>query len=511
MERALLPVGSMPPMKPWTDPSADVYQTHRRDPLFQVATPLRRARVVVSEEILAEAHSSPQSRTALLLGLLHDDSIHLLRYADTGPPPSAKRKQSASVSGTEGWIEFDPLDDGFGVGSVTYVDGEMISSAGVAHKEAIDLLTAQGVSHYRSVDDPTARARADAVAMSVAEAAGADVFVTTRPIALEPPLNVVRGLGSLDVSAALPLVGLYLRRQGRHIVWRASDGTGTLRYNRGLFFLVAARTLLPSGWRWMSTCTHAAARSGEPILTWLPTALLQRAERALQARDHVHASLLVPHDNDTADDALGQLDVMLVCLMGAFDAAARVAHIACGLPTTDLRSAAWQRRRWRKELSPFAPQLTEYLADDTVSQHVLTVLKSLRNSVHGTGLQPLGIVNRFRGREATLVSFPPDERESLLSALEQLGGPAAWGVRDLIPDRSHADIRVLVERLLPACLNVLDELLRLTPVEKLNVDPALVTTRPPDDTNSPFAPIRRQLIQWQLGLQLNSGERSDGE
>jgi len=44
---------------------------------------------------------------------------------------------------------------------------------------------------------------------------------------------------------------------------------------------------------------------------------------------------------------------------------------------------------------------------------------------------------------------------------------AAFGVRELLPDRIHADPGVLLDAIFARTLDLLNELMRLTPVERL--------------------------------------------
>jgi hypothetical protein len=65
----------------------------------------------------------------------------------------------------------------------------------------------------------------------------------------------------------------------------------------------------------------------------------------------------------------------------------------------------------------------------------------------------------------------------------------------------HADPGVLFERLLPAVLELLNELMAATPVETLsNVSLKPEDLLPPAGSDQPFAERERHSIRWQLGL-----------
>jgi hypothetical protein len=89
----------------------------------------------------------------------------------------------------------------------------------------------------------------------------------------------------------------------------------------------------------------------------------------------------------------------------------------------------------------------------------------------------------------------------ILAAVDRRGGRAAWGLRELLPDRMHADPSVLLERLLPAVLELLNELMAATPVETLaHVSLKPEDLLPPAGLDQSFGERERHSIRWQLGL-----------
>ena len=71
-------------------------------------------------------------------------------------------------------------------------------------------------------------------------------------------------------------------------------------------------------------------------------------------------------------------------------------------------------------------------------------------------------------REETLAGLPGTDGARILAAADRNGGRAEWGLRELIPGRLHAEPAVLLERLLPAIIKLLNELMAATPVEDLS-------------------------------------------
>src|SRR4051812_34020039 len=70
----------------------------------------------------------------------------------------------------------------------------------------------------------------------------------------------------------------------------------------------------------------------------------------------IHIAINQPQNNDLQEQALSQLDVVLILLMSAVDVAARVAHRVLGL-SSDEHSAGWQRKKWLKEVGTKMPAL----------------------------------------------------------------------------------------------------------------------------------------------------------
>jgi hypothetical protein len=83
------------------------------------------------------------------------------------------------------------------------------------------------------------------------------------------------------------------------------------------------------------------------------------------------------------------------------------------------------------------------------------------------GLTAMGVGLPGR-REETLAGLPDADGARILAAADRNGGRAEWGLRELIPGRLHAEPAVLLERLLPAIIKLLNELMAATPVEDLS-------------------------------------------
>jgi hypothetical protein len=473
-------------------------------PLFAQGAPHRKMRVVLDSTV---APSTARDKQHLLLGLLTHPHIELYRYADDGPPADAPRRTQEWIGEVvPGWIELKPSPDALCDFFVTQADNERVIEGGVFARQFMDLARADhGSESYQDVPDDVAAERraADVLAVRVASQIKADMIITTRPYLFEDRrLRPGRDVSVLRPHEALPIVGLYLRRQGQYITWRDTKG-GMATFNRGLFYWVATRALLPEGWRWMTACVRESAASGDDTLTYHAQSLLQRVDQAIRARDDAFAALDAPQNNDTADDALAALDRLLICLMGAVDVSARVAHMVLGLPAADLYQASWKHDgRWERALRRHHRPLAD-LAKPAAYGDALTVLRLLRNTVHGAALTPLAVSAGSTGSSTdTLVGLPTTDAEVLLRCADRQGGRDSWGMKELIPGQLHADIDILIERLLPEVVAFLNAVMRLTPVERLpNAKLTAADAQPPvaKDLDA-FSEMNRQLVLWQLGL-----------
>jgi hypothetical protein len=487
-------------------PSVDERQAN---PLFVGRQPFRKLIVLLDSTVLGGLDQSTWSKQYLLAGLLTLDLVECLRYADDGPPADAERHGDDIVGDwVIGWAVLGPEEQGALVGhrSVRWpTDDKSVSDSAIIgdapHAAAAD----DRSSAYSELNADVAsdRRRKDALAAKVAETVGADIFITERQYLYEATWTIADGVTYCDLDDALRVIGLYLRSQGSFITSRDPVGRGTHTMNRGLYHWVGTRELLPSAWGWFAACVQHSRAVGNDSLLLLGQSVLQRIQRALQVRDEVHIALNKPQDNDTADDALSSLDVALLLLMGAVDATARVAHAVLGI-SGSVYSAGWQYEKWVAKVSAAAPGLGAFFQGDTDHVHALTILRLLRNSIHGEALPALG-VGAGRQRDGTLVGLPGPDQAELLAAFAALDGDAAWGVEQRLPGRLHADPGTLLEQLLPRVVQMLNEIMDATPVEQLSgvsLQPSdlEVPVAPAGSYSDPFDEINRHSIRWQLGL-----------
>jgi hypothetical protein len=476
--------------------------------LFEARPSLRRLVVLADSELLALPNDASLNQTVLLTGLLTHPYVELLRYRDEGPPPDAPRREYgppvARQSAAEGWAEL-LAPDGSDVRSLIYAASSGVTHAGiwgnrtdVARRDAYSSVYAE-----LTPDKASEQRERDALALGVAESAHADLFITERPYLLARRLPAQR-VTVCRLHEALALVGLYLRSQQAFIIWRGTDGVGSFNMNEGLYYWVGTRELLPTAWRWFTACVHQSNAIGDGTFLELGQSLLQRVQRALEARDRFHRAFNLPQNNDTASAVLSELDSILVSLMGAVDASARVAHLVLGI-TGPPSNAGWQHdRQWLPRVAASESTLAALFDAGTVHNHALSVLRLMRNTVHGQMIRSTALQQPGRMLE-TAIMLPSDNEAAILSSMDTLGGRGSWGA-STGPNRWLVDPGVFIEQLLPRIIAMLNEVMANTPVERLShaqltpVDGQPPAPDPAVGGMDTFGERSRLSIRWQLGL-----------
>jgi hypothetical protein len=469
-------------------------------PLF-VGRPSYRRLVVLADAELIEDVDGDQawSPTLILTGLLTHDYVECYRYADDGPPAAVERVQTERMGEVvPGWAVLSAVNPASGIYGVRVGEKTWIRDSGIMGTTTQIATEDTRTSVYSELAPEAAaqRRRLDALGAQVAEAVRSDFYLTERPYLGAADWTIAKGVTYLSSQHALPFVSLYLRAQGEFIIFRDPLDDVEHTMNRGLFFWVGTRELLPAAWRWFNACAQFSFAHGDNGLLLLGQSVLMRFARALQMRDQLHIALNTPQNNDIADDALSALDVVLLLLMGAVDAVARVVHRV--LQISGSARLSWQHDQWLARVVAAAPQFAPLIGKGTRGAHAMTVLRLLRNSVHGEALRPIAVRDGWKPQR-TLVGLPADEARDLLDAINALGGQPAWGVEELIPGQLHADPGILLEQLLPSIIDLVNGLLEATPVEQL---PSVVIedhhTKPPAE--APFDERARTSIRWQLGF-----------
>lgn len=100
--------------------------------------------------------------------------------------------------------------------------------------------------------------------------------------------------------------------------------------------------------------------------------------------------------------------------------------------------------------------MADRVAANTAGGHTLVVLSRLRNSIHGAAIDALAMLASSGRPEGTLVGLSHAETDELLLAIDSLDGREAWGVRETLPHRAHADLGVLLDRLFVGAVDLIE-------------------------------------------------------
>lgn len=298
-------------------------------------------------------------------------------------------------------------------------------------------------------------------ALSFAEASNefnADGFVTRRSYLLSR--NGDNQPITFGPDDAVGLIGLAMRAHGNQSI---GQDLWAMRAASSWFHFILGRELLRGSWPWFGgVVAHDSVHRDDPI-GYLAQTALERVQRVLQIRDRVHIAAKSEPTTNRDDKVTFELETLLLFLSASFDATARVAHVT--YLTGSYEKAGWRRERWLDRLAVEAPALADVVADGRPATTLLKVVGALRNTIHGESLRAATV---HRGGEtARFIRIASRESDRLRRRLDELGEPLeAWGIREegqelaLVADR-------FVERLLPAAVDVLNELMRKTDTSRL--------------------------------------------
>ena len=461
--------------------------------------------VVMIDDSLREV-ASRDAKTRYLFELLTEPLIQSSLYADEGPSDRGIEviDDATNVRAFKDWAVIR-VGDRDRLRVVSWIkDGKPTEHTTYIEHNSFDrVVSADPPRNYVLGGNPEERRLADAYAMLTAATIRADLYVTSRelPLVLGPepgsPVTAVRP------DIALPIVGLYLRRQRRFVIARSpmlgepERPTAETVRDRNYFYWEVAEMILRDSWRWRIASNVHARSTGDNAIQLLQTAVVHRLAQVLQARDRLLGVTSIEQNTDTQLDALEELEMILVWLMAAFDSAARVAHLMF-LDPSEIKSAGWQKKSWRKLLRAKRPELASLVAENTTGWHVMQILSMLRNYIHGEALSAAGIVFGV-GDHAfeTFAALPKEDREAIFRSLEKLGGSKAWGLEEPYPTYGlHIQPGQFSERLLAHSVELLNQIMTATPVEHLE------GIANPDGLQSarlPMSLLDERRI-WQLGL-----------
>lgn len=323
-----------------------------------------------------------------------------------------------------------------------------------------------------------------------------DILITLSPRLLEHQHEAyVDEANPRNPTDAAQLVGLFLRSRENFTYQHLPNMPSEL--DHGLFYWVLTRQRLPGMWRYFSACVHAEKARGDDILN-LGQSILDRCMRAIQARDAIGEQFHVPQNNNTRDAIMYHFDYLTLLLAGAFDAQARIAYRSYDIKRPNEWSASFYGDsrgggEFIKALGRTEENKLYALVREEYFQCVMTLLYTLRNTIHGASLPSLA----FRANSDTEESLIQVDSPSFSRAVERLGSLDSWGIKHL-----HSFLVLepyaFVSTLVMESLKLIDAIANATDVLRLFPDgypvPKITDIPPKEEIYSEFVGSRLALL-----------------
>jgi hypothetical protein len=322
-----------------------------------------------------------------------------------------------------------------------------------------------------------------------------DALATENPLILGGtyPANVIASANAMTPRDAVALFGLFLRHRGDFTLGMSDRGPD-VRFDRGMFYWVLMRELLPSGWRWFSAIIDHAGQGQNDDLLLTAQSAMERVERALRARDEMQALLQLRPSRGVAADALFYFDVTLLMLGGGFDGLAHIAHTVHGFSTSP-RTASWASRSWMRKVEAVNARLAHLMAEGQPARDARDLVAVLRNTIHSEALRTT--THQSGGRTDELVVIPREIEQELEEVVNRIADFETFGLERRTNQRLYIKPGIYIEAALPHVAEALNAIMDATPVERLaNVDMTTLTTAPTPDRV--WSPENRQAV-WALG------------
>jgi hypothetical protein len=259
---------------------------------------------------------------------------------------------------------------------------------------------------------------------------GHDVLVTTDGSLLQLS-SATDNANILPPTLALPLAHLYLRSRGKFLNRVADDFQGT--FNRGLFYLVLLRALLPELWPFMRTASNQFPQTGV-----LCSAIRIRCIRALEAQDELGRLYFGQRSSwDDLDRMAYHFDYVTLLLLGAIDAQARIVRQVYGVAVKP-KYASYKNENFMKKLRAASAVKICDLVESGVHHDFLEILRTIRNKIHADALGQITYSSPATG-DIGLLTLDGEDADTVRELVRQLGDSDVSGIF------AFHDPRVLVE------------------------------------------------------------------
>lgn len=465
----------------------------KSDCLFMQRAPYRKLILMIDDRLVYRsrpAQTIKLSPKLILSGLLTHPYIDCYRYRTNGPPKTIQCEKIGfdNKKVYEGWVTAFPNEKDF---TMTEVRSAKDGKYHLSYCE-------NNFSYHLNKQVFNKELLPFDIAI---DALRADIYVTDRQDLLQGrPYIDKNGTTICSVNEALSLIGLYLRSQGEFVLCAWSDFTHS--FNKGLFYWVGMRELLPKAWKWFSACVKYSHLSGDEYLLQTGGSVLSRMSRVLQYRDFIYITLNLPTNNDSNDDALSYLDSILFLLMGSLDAMARVLNYVLNTGIED-ENVGWQKTKWIQFVKKDCPKIAVMFEEGTRYYNILTILRLLRNSVHGAALQ--GITVLKDNKKEMYIGLFLKEQQRILKAVDELGYREILGIEEIYKGRVIIDPIRFTDTIIKEVFPLLNKIMEKTPLKNLKgLDISMLESTPPtpqkNGRNFEFSEYARKSIRWQLGF-----------
>jgi hypothetical protein len=216
---------------------------------------------------------------------------------------------------------------------------------------------------------------------------------------------------------ATKIVGLLFRHRD-HIALRhfLLDG-------RWGFYLALTKVRVPELNRYWRACVYSQSQRRDDLIQ-LGQSINVRLHRALELRDEIGCQFYQRQNNYTLDYMTAHLDYWALMVNGALDALARITIRVHSLKLTE-KNASLSDQNLRIHLEKAGADALAGVLADPNTRAVLTLVRQLRNTVHGAAYSPF-VTSGSEG-VGSFVRVAAADEQLLRDAAQQLGDPGERG------------------------------------------------------------------------------------
>lgn len=300
---------------------------------------------------------------------------------------------------------------------------------------------------------------------SITVAARMDLFMTRNWLLLPrnrldfPPVSLLNGYLPRECLAA---IGLYLRTRSDFTVQAIRNRRKY--YTEDTYFHVGGEKELPA----LQLHWHGAQATQDRRAAHLCHSLAVRAERVLRYRDRVHVANQATGSRHSSGAEMAAFESVLYQLLGAFDAAEKLAMLALE-PSVDIdrhiRDPLRKLAANRSSEDPLARAINGVLQDDSWKR-ARESIAAMRNTIHGRAILSAYLRDIGQSRQSWLAYDEASDRHSYLKDLLRDDEP--WVVHELATELDGAlflDPSGLTEVLVVRGFEEVDRLLTATASE----------------------------------------------